>query len=155
MPSLYYMVKGLWSIETSWQTSGFFWNCRSFWTPVYPDIFQREDQLSAHFLMEAMHLVKSKAALKMFWLKWSFILGEAFITPYSNRRDLSPEERQWNRFVFVQYVSTYIHALIISEMCAVRIASEWGIGRITNLFTCLDFKVFTLILLLISYFGPN
>jgi len=61
-------------------------------------------------------------AYKVF-LDSGYALGNTFITPFSRRRALSPEERRFNR-----------------EMSSVRQPSEWGIGRVKALFAFLEFK---------------
>jgi len=61
-------------------------------------------------------------AYKVF-LDSGYALGNTFITPFSRRRVLTPDERRFNR-----------------EMSAVRQPSEWGIGRVKALFSFLEFK---------------
>lgn len=58
-------------------------------------------------------------AYKVF-LDRGYALGHTFITPFSRRRLLTAAERQFNR-----------------EMAAVRLPSEWGIGRVKVLFSFL------------------
>jgi len=53
----------------------------------------------------------------------AYRLGGAMITQYRRRRNITPEELEWNR-----------------RMCAVRISVEWGFAKIKNLFRMLNHK---------------
>jgi len=57
------------------------------------------------------------------YLDSGYALGHFFITPFSRRRELTQEEKQFNRV-----------------MSAMRQSSEWGIGRIKTLWSYLEFK---------------
>ena len=50
------------------------------------------------------------------FLDMGYRLGANMITPFRNRRDMTQEERVWNR-----------------RMCRQRVSVEWSIGKVKNL----------------------
>eukprot|EP00092_Neocalanus_flemingeri_P082526 GFUD01103359.1.p1 GENE.GFUD01103359.1~~GFUD01103359.1.p1 ORF type:complete len:413 (-),score=56.89 GFUD01103359.1:81-1319(-) len=57
------------------------------------------------------------------FLDAGYRVGHSMITPYRRRRDMTPDELEWNR-----------------RMCRDRVAVEWSIGKIKTLFKMLTYK---------------
>lgn len=57
------------------------------------------------------------------FLDMGYRLGANMITPFRNRRDMTQEERVWNR-----------------RMCRQRVSVEWSIGKVKNLWKMLTYK---------------
>ena len=57
------------------------------------------------------------------FLDMGYRLGRNMVTPFRTRRDMSQEERDWNR-----------------RMCRQRVSVEWSIGKVKNLWKMLTYK---------------
>ena len=80
------------------------------------DIVGLDDLLTEHFSY-------NDGTQYNLFLDMGYRLGQNMITPFRARRDMTQEERDWNR-----------------RMCRQRVSVEWSIGKVKNLWKMLTYK---------------
>ena len=114
---------------------------------LLPDLLNVLPDLSYYFITMTLMIAVADGSEFTAFLDSGYALGSTFITPFSRRRVLTAAEKSFNRYYWIIKHRMTLYLLNNRRMSSVRQPSEWGIGKVKSLFSYLEYKVVTWILL--------